>query len=96
MCEQCCNKKGFFSGLLGGAAVTGGLFFLFGTTEGKKVQKVLKKKGGEAAHELKSLAKDWEKKSKELKDKAGEFAGEIKDHVEEKIKLVEDKFPKRK
>lgn len=96
MCEQCCSKKGFWGGLLSGAAVVGGLFFLFGTDEGKKVQKVIKKKGTEAAHELKDLAKDWEKKSKELKGKAEDFAGEVKERVEEKIKMVEDKFPKKK
>lgn len=96
MCEQCCGKKGFWGGLLSGAAVVGGLFFLLGTDEGKKVQKVLKKKGSEAAHELKDLASDWEKKSKELQGKAAGFVGQVKDQVEEKIKLVEDKFPKRK
>lgn len=90
--NDCCESKGksFLSGLIIGGLLGAGLYYLFGTENGKKMQKELKKKGKETAEQLDDLLFDLEEKGKVFKEKAEEVAKEVKGQVTEKIGEVSD------
>lgn len=87
MSDNCCsdNKKDFLGGLVLGGVLTAGLYFLFGTQKGKKIQKDLQKTGRETFSNLKDLVEDLEEKGKDLSEKAKEVASDLRDQAEEKF-----------
>lgn len=86
MCDECRrNEKGIFSGLVLGGLIGAGLYFLFGTEEGKKMQKELKKRGEKAADKLQDLVSELEEKGSEFKEKALEVAEEVKEEVGDRV-----------
>lgn len=86
MCEECCqnSKKGIVESLVALGALAGGLYYLFGTDNGKKIQKQIKKKGAEAAKNLQELLEELEEKSHEYREKVEEIAASVKDEAEKK------------
>ena len=94
------RDHGFFSGLLSGVALGAGLFFLFGTKEGKKVKNRLVKKGKELIDDLPVIVEDLEKQGEEfaqkaeevkkkLEEKAKEFSSEAKKKIDASLSQIE-------
>lgn len=84
MCEK---KSGFLEGLTLGAVLAGMAVVFFGTDQGKKIQKNLKKKAGPI---IEDLIFELEEKSAELLEKAEE----VKEEVTEKIEEVKETLDK--
>lgn len=77
---HCGRNNGFFSGLLFGALITGGLvYFLTSTKKGKEIKKQLREKGEDALDYLADLVDEVEEKGKQFKDKAKAVQTELEE-----------------
>lgn len=76
------DSRGSSSCFLLGALLGAGLFFLFGTEEGKKVKNQLVKKGKGLIDDFPEIVKDLEKQGEEFVQKAEE----VKKNLEKKTK----------
>ncbi len=81
MCEQ--KQSNFLSGIVLGAVLGAGAFYLLTTDEGQKAAKKFKKQAGPI---LEDLVSELEEKSADLTDKAED----LKEEVEEKLEEVKE------
>lgn len=78
--SECRCHSNFFSGLLFGALITGGLiYFLTSTKKGKEIKKQLREKGEDALDHLADLINEVEEKGKQFKDKAKAVQTELEE-----------------
>lgn len=71
----------FFNGVLLGALVGAGAFFLLGTQEGKKAKEKLLKKGKNVLKELEKAVDDLGEKKEELLERGAEVKQEVQSKV---------------
>lgn len=82
---------GFFIGGLIGA----GLMFLMGTKEGKKVEKMLEKKGKETLEDLEDKVSELKEKGEELLKKGEAIKEQVMEQIEEKKEDLTEEASKR-
>lgn len=85
----------FFNGVLLGALVSAGAFFLLGTQEGKKSREKLLKKGKNVLKELEEAVDDLGEKKEELLEKGEEVKEKVQDKVgalQKQVKVQEKKI----
>lgn len=82
---------GFFIGGLLGAA----LMFLMGTKEGKKVEKLLEKKGKETLDEIEEKVDELKEKGEDLVKKGEAIKEQVMEQIEEKKEDLTEEASKR-
>lgn len=82
---------GFFIGGLLGAAI----MFLIGTKEGKKVEKILEKKGKEALDDIEDKVDELKEKGEELVKKGEAIKDQVMEQIEEKKEDLTEEASKR-
>jgi len=82
---------GFFIGGLIGA----GLMFLMGTKEGKKVEKMIEKKGRETLEDLEDKVGELKEKGEELLKKGEAIKEQVMEQIEEKKDDLTEEASKR-
>ena len=90
MCDQ--EDKGFLKGLVIGGLIGTGLYFLFGTEKGKKIQKELKEKGKEAAEKIEGLLDELEEKGEDLEKKVEEVKKQIQERIEDTGEITKEQI----
>jgi len=82
---------GFFIGGLIGA----GLMFLMGTKEGKKIEKMIEKKGKETLSDLEEKVDELKEKGEELIKKGEAIKEQVMEQIEEKKEDLTEEATKR-
>ncbi|MFH0750113.1 MAG: YtxH domain-containing protein [Candidatus Gottesmanbacteria bacterium] len=82
---------GFFVGGLIGA----GLMFLMGTKEGKKIEKLIEKKGKETLEDLEEKVDELKEKGEELIKKGEAIKDQVMEQIEDKKEDLTEEATKR-
>lgn len=84
------SKKSFLTGIALGAIVGAGLAYIFGTDQGKKLQKDIKKKGKELASNIPQDLDDLKAIKENISERGADIVGNISDQAKETIEAVKD------
>lgn len=84
------SKKSFLTGIALGAIVGAGLAYIFGTDQGKKLQKDIKKKGKELASNIPQDLDDLRDIKDTVSEKGSDFVDSISDQAKETLEAVKD------
>lgn len=84
------SKKHFLAGIALGAMVGAGLAYIFGTDQGKKIQKDIKKKGKELAKCIPQDLDDLKDIKDTVSQKGTDFVDNISDQAKETLDAVKD------
>lgn len=96
--SECCKNKHegkFLFGLFLGGLIGAGIIILLGTKEGKKIGKLLEKKGEDVLSDLEEKVGDLEEKGKELIAKGEEIRETLTEQFEEKKEDLGKEVTKR-
>jgi gas vesicle protein len=89
------SQKHFLAGIAFGAVVGAGLAYIFGTDQGKKLQKDIKKKGkliAENMPEIDDIVDKAQDVKEDFKDQAKETIEAFKDTVSQASDALKEKF----
>lgn len=84
------SKKHFLAGIALGAIVGAGLAYIFGTDQGKKIQKDIKKKGKELASNIPQDLDDLKAIKDSVSEKGSDFVEDLGDQAKETLNAVKD------
>lgn len=84
------SKKSFLTGVALGAIVGAGLAYIFGTDQGKKLQKDIKKKGKELAENIPQDLDDLKAIKESVSEKGSDFVENLGDQAKEALDAVKD------
>lgn len=84
MNNECSRDNKFMIGFFVGGLIGAGLMFFMGTKEGKKVEKMIEKKGKETLGDLEDEIDDLKEKGKELMKKSEVIKDQMLEQLEDK------------
>lgn len=89
------NDNRFMIGFFIGGLIGAGLMFLMGTKEGKKIEKLIEKKGKETIDDLEEKVEELKEKGEELIKKGEVIKEQVMEQMEEKKEDLTEEATKR-